>query len=384
MAFIVYAITALVLLSLLVVYALAGGLALVWLRRAGPRALWLLAVTAVSLALDAVFLWSLPALDISYGPARDAWLILALLRGAMLVLVWCMGLLARSPRRGLALALTVLLASYVLLGGYLVDIFVVEPHDLRATRWTFQVPDRPADWEPLRIAHVTDTHVERWTRREAAVVEQVNAFQPHLILFTGDYLNLSYLGDETARRDFRRLVSELHAPLGMYATSGSVDGLDLPTLFNGPPVTVLDNEVHTVDWHGAPVHIIGVACTHDPVIDVPNLDRTLAQVPHDGGLRILLYHSPELIDAARDRGLHLFLAGHTHGGQVCLPFYGPLIAYPMYNPVNASGAFPLDDQGLGQMIVSRGTGMEGWVVPRVRWLCPPEVGLITITAPPTQ
>ncbi|MBU1877485.1 MAG: metallophosphoesterase, partial [Chloroflexi bacterium] len=103
-----------------------------------------------------------------------------------------------------------------------------------------------------------------------------------------------------------------------------------------------------------------------------------------GGLRILLYHSPELIDAARDRGLHLFLAGHTHGGQVCLPFYGPLIAYPMYNPVNASGAFPLDDQGLGQMIVSRGTGMEGWVVPRVRWLCPPEVGLITITAPPTQ
>jgi len=389
MAEIVYAVVTAALCSLLVVYALAiGAIVLCW-RSMGWRALWLAAVTAGFLALDAAFLRALPILNVSYGPALQPWLILALARGVILLLVSGVALgwsAIRHVRPRLFAALAILALCHLLLFAWTIDIFVVEPHDLRATRLTFRYPDLPADFQPLRIAHITDTHVERWTRREAAIVELVDAFQPHLVLLTGDYLNLSYLGDETARRDFRRLVNQLPAPLGMYATKGTVDARDLPTLFDGAPATVLNNEARTLDWHGTPVHVIGVRCDHDPAVDVPNLRRTLAQVPTDDGLRILLYHSPEIVEAAQNQGLHLFLTGHTHGGQFCLPFYGSLFSGPIYDRHHASGVFPLPagDGRSGWMVVSRGLGMEGWVVPRVRWLCPPEVGLLTVESGPAQ
>lgn len=381
MAELVYAVITAGLWGLILVYGAVAILIVVCLRVMGRRSLWLVVVTVVALALDAAFLQALPVLGVSFGPVIEPWLALALGRGVVLLLAGGMAVewsLLRNARPSLLGALVLLVVLQVLLSAWLVDIFVVEPHDVRGTRLAFHYPDLPADFPPLRIAHLTDTHVARWTRREAAVVEQVNAFQPDLILFTGDYLNLSYLGDETARRDFRRLVSQLRAPLGMYATEGSVDARDLPTLFDGLPVEVLDSEVRTLDWGGTPVHLVGVACWHDPAVDVPNLDRTLAAVPSDGGLRILLYHSPELVEAARGRGLHLFLAGHTHGGQFRLPFLGPVFSIPMYDPRYASGVFPLGGEEQGWMIVSRGLGMEGWMVPRVRWLCPPEVGLLTV------
>jgi predicted MPP superfamily phosphohydrolase len=96
----------------------------------------------------------------------------------------------------------------------------------------------------------------------------------------------------------------------------------------------------------------------------------------DSGPIILLYHDPDLAEAAAKAGIGLYLAGHTHGGQVRLPLIGPLFTNSRYGRRFAAGRF-----GLGAMtlIVSRGIGLEGAGAPRLRFLCPPEVVAITVT-----
>jgi predicted MPP superfamily phosphohydrolase len=93
---------------------------------------------------------------------------------------------------------------------------------------------------------------------------------------------------------------------------------------------------------------------------------------------VLLYHSPELIPFASKLGIDLYLCGHTHGGQVRLPFYGAVLTSSELGKQYDMGYYRLRDTHL---YVSRGIGMEGMGAPRVRFLCPPEITLFSIQGP---
>jgi len=256
-----------------------------------------------------------------------------------------------------------------------VDGFLIEPFSIQVTRHEFSFDRLPADAPPLRIVHLSDPHVERTTTRERKLVPLVDELQPDLILLTGDYLNLSYLGDETAQRDFRTLASQLHAPYGVYAVRGSVDSPALTEhLFAGLDIVVLENESVRLDINGQEIYLVGVACSHDLSIDIPRLDQALKGVPPDS-FKILLYHSPDIIEAASERGIDLYLAGHTHGGQIRLPLYGAIATSSMYHKEYEAGLFQV---GQTYLYVSRGLGMEGAAAPRARFLCRPEVAVHTL------
>ena len=105
--------------------------------------------------------------------------------------------------------------------------------------------------------------------------------------------------------------------------------------------------------------------------------------------RIFLAHSPDAVDQinALPAGTHvnLFLCGHTHGGQVRLPLWGAVITLTDHHKEYEMGHYVLrsaDDTHQTHMYVNRGIGMEGGFVPRVRFLCPPEVAVIDLVHKP--
>jgi predicted MPP superfamily phosphohydrolase len=323
------------------------------------------------LLLDWALLALLPRRGLSYGPANPPTLVL----GVMRVVVGLLPPLLSFPLQAIGTLL-------VLYG------FWVEPHRLGLTRQTLHSP-KLTNTRPLKLLHLGDLHAEIGvTARERELIRQVQATQPDLILFSGDFLNLSYLHDQRAWAAAREVLAALHAPLGVFAVSGS-PAVDLPEIV--PQVLAgLDNirwlqdEVITVRHDDAQIDIVGLTCTHKPFVDGPRLNDVLAQArgPAPAAplpFTILLYHTPDLAPEAADAGVDLQLSGHTHGGQVRLPLYGALFAASLYGKRFEVGRL---NEGLLTLYVTRGIGMEGKGAPRVRFLAPPEIILWELSAGP--
>ena len=247
----------------------------------------------------------------------------------------------------------------------------IEPFHVGVTRETLTAPA----WSgapPLRLLHLTDLHFEGASLRERKVLAQVEALQPDLIVLTGDYLNLSSVYDPEAQAGARDFLARLEAPLGVYAVTGSpvVDIASIvPGIFRELPIRWLDDEVVPIVWHGRELQLLGIRCTRDLERDARALQQ-LSQARLDSAIRVLLYHTPDLMPETAGLGIDLYLAGHTHGGQLRLPLYGALFTSSRWGKRYEMGRYDLEGTTL---YVSRGLGLEGLGAPRARFLAPPEV-----------
>jgi predicted MPP superfamily phosphohydrolase len=169
----------------------------------------------------------------------------------------------------------------------------------------------------------------------------------------------------------RQVIAQIDAPLGVYCVGGSpaVDLEDLvpSPLLDGMHWKFLRDE--KVEIGEGRLEIVGLVCSHKPFVDVLKLKDTEC-LPDTRCLRILLYHSPDLIYESSEAGIDLQLSGHTHGGQVRLPLFGALFSGSLYGKEFEAGRYQV---GGSTLYVSRGIGMEGAGAPRVRFLCPPEI-----------
>jgi predicted MPP superfamily phosphohydrolase len=258
---------------------------------------------------------------------------------------------------------------------------VYEPFALNITRRPVRTPAWPANLPPLRLLHLSDLHVERLTCRENRLLELIEQAQPDLIVITGDYLNLSYVNEPTARAEVRKLLAQLKAPYGVYATLGSppVDPRDTtPSLFEGLNIRLLRDEVAVLQlpqqrW----LSLIGLDCEHDLESDASALRQMLELTPINSA-KILLYHSPELMPLVQQYPVDLYLCGHTHGGQVRIPGYGAILTSSITGKQYEMGAYTEQNTTL---YISRGIGLEGLSAPRLRLFCPPEIILFTLSSP---
>jgi predicted MPP superfamily phosphohydrolase len=329
---------------------------------------WLLGLWLFNLA-DWTLLACLPRIGRSYGPAKPPAVLLAVLRFFPSLLP--------LPLAVAAQVLGTLLVIYA---------FWIEPLGLELTHQRLTSPKLPPG-PPLRVLHLADLHAEiQLTAREQRLRAQLRELAPDVILFSGDFLNLSYLDDPRALAAARLVLAELHAPLGVYAVSGS-PAVDKPSLV--PQVLAgLDNirwlqdEVVSLPHAGGRVDVVGLTCTHKPFVDGPRLravlaDAYLGQPASERPFTILLYHTPDLAPEAAEAGIDLQLSGHTHGGQVRLPLYGALFAGSLYGKSFEAGR--IQQNGL-TLYVSRGIGLEGKGAPRVRFLTPPEIILWELSA----
>ena len=316
-----------------------------WLWTAG---LWLFFLS------DWLLLALLPRAGRSYGPPKPPALILAILRG----------LFAFFPFP-INLVLQIIGTLLVIYG------FWIEPHRLTVTHQSLRSP-KLQPGKPVRILHLGDLHIERITARERRLNQLIEELKPDLILFSGDVINLSYLKDPQAWQAAREILSEWRAPGGVYVVTGSpaVDLEDVfPRLVEGLSHNWLQEELVTLHINGQAIDIAGLTCTHRPFLDGPRLEALTDR--SNGNFTILVYHTPDLAPNAANTGkIDLQLSGHTHGGQLRLPWFGALFAASLYGK-----RFEAGRRQVGSMVlyVTRGIGMEGKAAPRVRFLCPPEI-----------
>ncbi|MDH7486762.1 MAG: metallophosphoesterase [Anaerolineae bacterium] len=358
--------------AIVIVLATTAGLPSLWAAGNAGVGLALAAGYLLFVALDGALLAALPRWHLSFGPVQPPLLALAVVR-------WLAGLAAALTGRWLppAWPLAALGGGYLLLSGLAVYGCVVEPFRLTVTELELRSPKLAGLPRPLRLLHLSDLHMERPTPRDERVLALAAELTPDLILLTGDYLNLSYTEDDAAIAHARRWLSRLHAPLGVYAVLGTPE-VDVRQrahdVFADTGVRLLGNETVGVAVGGREIALIGVTCERDLDIDRAGLEAALRHVPQ-GAFTILLYHIPDLMPEAVVRGIDLYLAGHTHGGQWRLPGYGAVITSSAYGKRYEMGHYV---EGQTHLYVSRGLGLEGLAAPRARFLCPPEVVWLTL------
>ncbi len=123
--------------------------------------------------------------------------------------------------------------------------------------------------------------------------------------------------------------------------------------------------------HGTKLYLVGVAWP-----DWESAIRLDASVP-PGALSVMMYHEPAIVVQASVTA-NLVLVGHTHGGQIALPFYGALITFAGEGKRFERGMYDLGGRTLH---VSRGIGMEGGRAPRMRFFARPDISVIELTSP---
>lgn len=231
---------------------------------------------------------------------------------------------------------------------------------------SYSLPRLPAEWDGLSLVQLTDFHFRGAVTRTyfEAVCDQAAALKPDLFVFTGDLFDdlklLDWLPDTLGR---------LTAPRGQYFILGNHDWyLDSPAV---------RRELERLGWTDLAERCVTLNKHSEPAGQVPPVVLCGDETPWMGthpdlssvsaeSFRILLSHTPDNITWARRQGIDVMLSGHTHGGQIRLPFLGPVYSPSRFGCRYSAGVFWLDPTLLH---VSRGlSGREP-----IRYNCPPEL-----------
>ena len=316
----------------------------------------------IAILLDYLLLIFLPKLKLSFGPPTLTMVLLALMRLPFLLFSYPYSLIFQ------------LLGTLLVLYGFYIEPLFPKVESYHVTLSGRSHPDT------LRIVQLSDLHMSYFSHREEKVIEKVNDLEPDLILFTGDFFNLSNQNDPQTILDIQRFFNQLKSKHGIFGITGS-PAVDLPESINRLPdhlgLEIIDNRSKTISIDSIDLKLIGLSCTQQPDPDAARLKEILSQTEKDhSDLTILLYHAPDIAPRISDWPIDLQLSGHTHGGQVRIPLFGPIFTGSLYGLHFSSGYYQINN-GL-RLILSRGLGLEGEAAPRVRFLSPPEIGLITI------
>ncbi len=276
--------------------------------------------------------------------------------------------------RGLPVTLPATAFMWMYLSGLLVSGYAV----LVRRRW-FRVVTRdvkvarlPAALDGLRIAHLSDLHIGTFTPRAWGLrwARAANAAKPDVTVVTGDLVTSGNAHDEA----IADVLGALRAPLGVVSSMGNHDyfGEEEPLVaaLRGRGVTVLRNEGVVIEKDGARLWL---AAIDDTWTRRDDLGRALAQRPA-GLATVLLAHDPDRFDQAADAGVELVLSGHTHGGQVAMPFLARALNLAKLRYKYTLGFYT---RGRSALYVHPGLGTTG---PPYRLGAAPEVTVLVLRA----
>ncbi len=250
----------------------------------------------------------------------------------------------------------------------------------------------PHDWRPahgvLRIAVVADIHAcdpFMPVERIETIVDVANALRPDLVVLLGDFVHglKSLYAEPVPMADWSGPLAALHAPQGVYSVLGNhdwwVEASEVRRALEARAIPVLENDATLVPlpaggsfWLGGLGDQLAFKGTGRGVDDLIGLT---AKVPDDGRPAILLAHEPDVFPDVPAR-FGLTLSGHTHGGQISLPFVGRFAASsPRYGQRYVYGH--VEENGR-HLVISAGLGMS--LLP-VRFGVPPEIVIVEVGAP---
>jgi uncharacterized protein len=252
-----------------------------------------------------------------------------------------------------------------------VYVHKIEPNWLDITQIEVKLPKLDQAFAGYRIVQITDLHAGDGINRAnlERVVETVNAQNPDLIVITGDHVS----------RKPKQHIELLDTLAKLHPRDRTISVLGNHDVYNDPApirqaihqagITLLDNSVYTLRRGDATLHIAGVG---DVFAQEAKLDQVLAQLPQTGAA-IMLAHEPDFADDTAATGrFGLQLSGHSHGGQIRIPFYDGYL--PEY-----ARKYPLGRYQVGSMTqyTNRGIGM---IKLYARFNCRPEISVFKLVA----
>jgi len=265
------------------------------------------------------------------------------------------------------------------------------------------VPVLPPGHRPLRVLHLSDIHMTPGQRRKQQWLRGLAGLKPDLVVNTGD--NLAHRDSVPVLRDsLGRLLDApgvfvfgsndyysptLRNPLRYLLPDDGKRNTDVPQLpwrslgrvFTDAGWLDLTNARHAVEVDGLRISFAGV---DDPHLGYDRLEDVAGPADTDADVRLAVAHAPYLrvLDRFAEDGYDAIIAGHTHGGQVCLPWVGPLTTNCDLEPARAKGLHRHPartrpgDPGSSWLHVSAGLGTSPYT--RVRVACRPEATLLTL------
>jgi len=293
------------------------------------------------------------------------------------------GVGTRSRATGLVRALAVVALLGLPVGVY---ASLVEPRSVVLERAHVTLaPERAGD-ETVTVAVLADVQTDRITEHHLALADRVMTLAPDVIIIPGDMYqpraglsghDWSHI-DEVAH-GFRAFLRSLEAPGGVYFVPGNCElGYDVGEVLEGTGVVLLENDAKTARVRDRELLIAGsafdVASAGARAFRDDLLRRTSGD---DDPIVVFVSHVPDAVLALpEDARIDLTIAGHTHGGQVQAPGFGPLLTSSHVPRRIAAGGLNVHRGNC--IYVSRGIGYEQGQAPPLRLFCPPEISLLSL------
>ena len=248
--------------------------------------------------------------------------------------------------------------------------FCIERYLFQVNRYRIPVPRLPSSFEGFTFTQLSDLHFGPLMPLAVIrrVIRRANDLHSDAILCTGDYIHAR---DATDQVDavWTELM-KLKARFGVFSVLGNHDHWGNTER----SLDWLEKSGQSVRHRAMPVEINGsriwVGGAGDFWEDVPGIDRAFRGIPAEE-CKILLAHNPDTADSTYNTALDLIVSGHTHGGQVVVPFWGPPVL-PVKNKHYSSGL--IEHKGK-KVFISRGIG---WAIIPVRLNCRPEICVLEL------
>lgn len=276
------------------------------------------------------------------------------------------------PRHWKFFSLLAELFGYLLKMIGLYDRGVKNALEIRFREYQAVFPDLPEAFDGYRILHLTDLHLDIINGLDNIIAEKISGVQVDLCVMTGDYRKETDGEFQQVIQPMEYIIRHIQTTDGILATLGNHDTYLMVKPLSETGITVLTNESVKISRGHDQILVTGVDDVY--YYYSPAAEECLSG--NDAVFKIALVHSPALYDVAAANGYRLYLCGHTHGGQICLPGGIPVITHVSRGRKNFRGWW---QEGRMKGYTSTGAGTSG--IP-VRFYCESEISLITLRKNP--
>ncbi|MDX2455798.1 metallophosphoesterase [Desulfosarcina sp.] len=184
----------------------------------------------------------------------------------------------------------------------------------------------PAPFHGYTLLHLTDLHADFISGYENIICESIKNLSYDACVMTGDYRKKISGSIKTPMKAMEKITSTIRAKDGIFATFGNHDTYRMAEPFEKMGITILPNESIYINRNNSRIQITGI---DDPYYYYTDQALTALEETEEG-FKIALVHTPSLYDVAAENRYQLYLCGHTHGGQICLPGGYPIILHLRY------------------------------------------------------
>jgi uncharacterized protein len=257
--------------------------------------------------------------------------------------------------------------------GYTYSRFI-EPKQLQITYHDIHSSLIPPSFNDIKILQFSDTHIGHYydLNQLKELITTINSLEPDVVLFTGDLIDApnQYPNPESII-PYLKAIKSLHGKFAIYGNHdhGGYGTESYKLIIEQSEFTLLKNSFLPLTIEDSSIYIAGL---DDFMLGRPDFEETLGKIPKDS-FTIFLAHEPDVAKVSQAYPIDLQLSGHSHGGQIQIPFYGPIVT-PPFGTEYFEGFYKIGDKPLS-LYVNRGVGTTR--VP-FRFLSKPEITMFTL------